>query len=396
MCGLRARAFAEALASRGHEIILVTEPFEQTGEITDLDALPQLIKDHDWTTPCRISTPLASGSSLPSLRDGRYPALVRQALIALHFLRHSGVFEDWCRGTRPYLPVIADAFNPEMIWSVFGHTGCWQMGQELSRIAHCPWIADKKDPWIAFIPAPFRHLIAHRFKDATHLTALSAAHIEMMRHWNADIPATTIYSGIPRSFLSQASGDAAAEATPKTIFLCGSIYDTEALRTVYLSLAQWLDGQPADMAGNISVAYAGADTDMFYAAADPLKGRCAIDSHGLLSLRELHDRQRQAAINLHLHYPPVLFHHKIFELFAAGRPILCYPGESEEVEAIAKQVNAPLYRCRSEAELQDVFDQTLGPNSSHGGAVNQEALAGFSWEEQAVRLEAVFEESRAS
>ena len=78
------------------------------------------------------------------------------------------------------------------------------------------------------------------------------------------------------------------------------------------------------------------------------------------------------------------------------RPILCYPGESEEVAAIAKQMNAPLYRCRSEAELQDAFDQTLGPNFSHASTVNQEALAGFSWEEQALRLEAVFEESRAS
>lgn len=395
VCGLRARAFAEALAAMGHEIILVTEPFEQTGEFTGLDTLPDLFKEHDWTLPCRISTPFISGSSLPAIRDGRYPAILRQPLIALHFLRHGGVFEDWCRGTRPYLPVIAKEFAPDIIWAVFGHTGCWRMGQELARIADCPWVADKKDPWAAFIPAPFRRLIADRFRDAAHLTAISSAHVDMMRRWNADIPATTIYSGVSKSFLSPPPENATTEPATRSILLCGSIYDSEALQAVYQSLAQWLDRQPDALADKISVAYAGADTDLFYAATDPLKGRCAIDGYGQLPLAELHARQRQAAVNLHLHYAPVLFHHKIVELFAAERPVLCYPGESDEAAAIAEKVGAPLYRCQSGADLDEAFERTLGPGAENGGTLNREALAFYSWEEQAVRLQAVFEDVRA-
>lgn len=57
VCGLRARAFAEALTARGHQIILLTEPFEETGAGTELASGPQMIKDHDWSEPCRISTP---------------------------------------------------------------------------------------------------------------------------------------------------------------------------------------------------------------------------------------------------------------------------------------------------------------------------------------------------
>ena len=392
ICALRARAFAEALDARGHQIILLTEPFEQTGASTELAGIPQMIKDHDWLEPCRISTPFVSGSSLPAVREGRYPALLRQGLIALHFLRHSGVFEDWCRGTRPYLPVISEAFEPDVVWAVFGHTGCWHMGQELARVAHCPWVADKKDPWAAFIPAPFRRLIAGRFRDAAHLTTLSSSHLDMMRRWNAEIPATTIHSGIPESFLSPPPENATTEPATKSILLCGSIYDSDALQEFYLSLARWLDQQSADLSGHISVAYAGADTDLFYAAADPLKGRCAIEGHGLIPLAKLHARQRRAALNLHLHYAPVLFHHEIFELFAAGRPILCYPGESDEAATIAEQMGADFYRCGSGEDLIEAFEQTLGPKAATAGTLNREKLALYSWEEQGARLEAVFKD----
>lgn len=392
VCGLRARAFAEILTARGHQIILVTEPFEQTGQVTDLATLPQMIQDHDWATPCRISTPFASGSSLPAIRSGQFPAILRQGAIAKYFWRHSGVFEDWCEGTRPYLPVIAEAFAPEIIWAIFGHTGCWRMGQELAELAGCPWVADKKDPWAAFVPFPFRRLLATRFANAAHLTTLSASHLQMMRRWNSSIPATVIYSGIPKAFLSLPQENPGTEPHNKNILLCGSIYDLESLKDFYASLSGWLEKQSRELASRISVSYAGADTDRFFAATDPLKGQCAIDSHGLLSLDDLHACQRQAALNLHLYYPPTLFHHKMFELFASDRPVLCYPGESDETATISEQIGARLYRCKSEKELDKAFEETLLATDDNHRPINAQSLASFSWEEQAERLEQVFQQ----
>lgn len=392
VCGLRARAFAEVLAARGHQIILVTEPYELTGQISDLDALPDLIQAHDWTVPFRISTPFALGSSLPAIRSGRYPAILRQGAIAKHFLLHGGVFEDWCEGTRPYLPVIARAFKPDAVWAIFGHTGCWRMGQELAGLSSCPWIADKKDPWAAFIPFPFRQLIASKFANAAHLTTLSSRHLQMMRRWNRSIPASVIYSGIPKSFLSQQNEQPAVEQPSKNILLCGSIYDLEGLKDFYVSLSRWLDEQSPELARRISVSYAGADTDRFFAATDPLKGQCAIDSHGLLPLDDLHRWQCQAALNLHLYYAPTLFHHKLFELFAADRPVLCYPGESDETATIAEQIGACLYRCKSEKELDKAFEETLLTTVGNHPSIDAQSLASFSWEEQGERLEQVFQE----
>lgn len=389
VCGLRARSFADALAALGHQVLLVTEPSEQTGQITDLATLSHIIEDWNWTNPCRISTPMISGSSLPAIRSGRYPAILRQGRIALHYLRHSSVFEDWCTGTRPYLPVIAEAFKPDVVWAIFGHTGCWRLGQELARIAGCPWVADKKDPWASFVPAPFRRLIARRFDDAAHLTALSSGHLKMMRRWNANVPATVIYSGIPKAFLPPQPESRTDESIGRNIFLCGSIYDPEALKDIYAALALWLDTQSTHLAGEISVSYAGADTDLFFDATDPLKGKCAIDSHGLVPRDDLHRLQGRAALNLHLYFPPTLFHHKLFELFTAVRPILCYPGESDEAATLAESVGARLYRCREEEDLTATFEETLGTRARTGEFINTDILSSYSWEEQANTLETV-------
>lgn len=393
VCGMRARAFADALAAMGHRIVLLTPPLEESGTGTEAGSLPRLLATHDWSRPCRVAAPFASGSVLPALRTGRCPAGLRHALIAAHFLRHGSVFEDWCAGARPLLPIIAKAFGPDVVWGVFGNTGCWRVAQELARRAGCPWVADVKDSWTAFVPAPFRGILARRFGDAGRMTALSAAHAGMMRRWMPALPAAVVYSGIPREFLALAHDAAEAESATKEILLCGSLYDRAAVETVFSALARWLESRSTEADPPVHVAYAGADGQAVASAARPLDGLCRVEILGRLPLDRLQERQKQAVLNLHLPFAPALFHHKLFELLAAGRPVLSFPGESAEARRIAAAIGARLICCDDRDELERAFSATLGDDAPAGAPLDTTRLAAYSWDEQAKILADVLKEA---
>jgi hypothetical protein len=121
VCALRARSFADALARKGHRLLILTPPLDETGKGSDPAGLADRIAGHDWPKPLHVASPYSPGSPLPRLRAGRYPAGLRQARIALQFLRHGSIHEDWVDGTRPLLAVIAEAFRPDAVWAIFGN-----------------------------------------------------------------------------------------------------------------------------------------------------------------------------------------------------------------------------------------------------------------------------------
>ena len=205
VCGLRARSFAEAMAARGHQIVLMTPPLEETGDGDEPASVSGKLESHDWRAPCRLVAPYRQGSRLPKLRRGDFPGGLRQGLIGLHYLRYGSVFEDWCAGARPFLPAIYESFRPDVVWAILGHTGCWRTGQELASLASCPWVMDVKDSWTAFIPALFRQILARRFNDTAHITALSAAHASLINRWIPGPKTSVIYSGMPSSFVPGAA-----------------------------------------------------------------------------------------------------------------------------------------------------------------------------------------------
>ena len=189
ICGVRARSFADAMASRGHKIILLTPPIEtfeadhyKTQTLTDEQhekyaAETGIKKDkftsHNWNTAMRLVVPYDRNSVLPRLRRGAYLPGARQVRIAYNYLRYGNIYQDWNIAAQPYLEEITNKFCPNIIWAIFGHTGCWRMAQNLAKRAHCPWIMDVKDSWTSFIPNVFRTHLAKRFSDAAYMTTLS-------------------------------------------------------------------------------------------------------------------------------------------------------------------------------------------------------------------------------
>lgn len=391
VCGLRARSFADSMAARGHQIVLLTPPLNETGSGPDARSIGDALGHHDWQKPYRLTVPHEPDSYLPKVRRGDMVSGLRQALIGFHYARHGSVYEDWCRGARAYFPALRESFGPDVVWAVFGHTGCWRAGQELAAIASCPWVMDAKDSWTAFIPALFRRLLARRFGNAAHITALSAAHASQIRRWFPGHQCTVVHSGLPASLVSGKVSGPPESSKSKSIFLCGSIYETAHLETIAESLARWLDHQEKDMAHTIRLAYAGSETEAFMSSVRPLSNHCAVETLGHIPLDRLHAEMKTAAINLHLYFPPVLFHHKLFELIAANRPILAFPGESDEAQSIAGKTGARLYRCETADDLMHAFDAVLGKEAEAQPSISFEQLSRYSWENQAKVLETALE-----
>ena len=154
-------------------------------------------------------------------------------------------------------------------------------------------------------------------------------------------------------------------------------------------MAHWLDIHDTDGSTEFRLTYAGADTEKFLSAARSLPKRCSVEALGHVGLDQLHARMRTATINLHLYFSPVLFHHKLFELIAANRPILCFPGESDEAQNIADETGARLYRCATGEQLLAALDQALGSDGTDKSAISAEKLSRYSWDGQAEILEDV-------
>ena len=114
------------------------------------------------------------------------------------------------------------------------------------------------------------------------------------------------------------------------VVLIGGLYDEEHVRGFLAALGAWLGTlDPADRE-QVELVYAGASRDLLEAelAARPLHCRTRIN--GYLPLDDLGQLCRSAALNAYI-WSPGTFHHKLLELLACRRPVLCFPGERPEI-----------------------------------------------------------------
>lgn len=379
----RLREFAQAMAGRGHRVVLFTEtlgggPAMSIGEVAArLDA-------QDWSRPLVVACAPRPAPLLGALRDGRLPRPLRMALIAGLYLAHGGVFPDWWAGARPYLRVLAKRFQPQACWATFGNTEALRIAQALARDSGCPWVMDVKDAWDVFLPAPLRRRVARRFADARAVTALSDAYVGHTA-WRFPAPATVIRSGFPLALLCRPPAEGPA---PARITLTGSVYAAATLDGLIRGVRGWLDTLPPGERGAVTFTYAGTDHARVAQAAGTLG--CTLDVRPFIPLDELAALQRDSFINLYACIGvPGRFHHKLFELLAAGRPIACLPAEGPEALDLVARTRGRLASCGDADAVAGAIGQAWAARSLGPVDVDRDILADFSWERQAERLEAV-------
>lgn len=380
VCGTRAREFANTLARQGHRIVLLTETLRRDDAAPDLAALSKALAVHDWAQPFRLAIPPQPAPILQALRASRLPEAVRAVVIVYQYLVRGGMFTDWRDASRRYWQVLAKAFQPDVTWGVFGNTDAWAIAQGIARQAGCPWARDIKDQWTVFVPALFRQVLAWRFADAAATTALSRANAEDAAAWLPE-PATAIHSGVPDELVSAPRQEAEASGSFR-ITLVGGIYDTEALKNLIAGLALFL---ASSRCGGVEFDYAGTDGERIRRALQTVTGM-SVQVHGQLPFAAYWRLIARSHVNVYLRTPNSgWWHHKIVELLAVRRPILCIPGEIDEARELAQRVHGQLISAATPAATSAALQMIWRAQNSSPpeGAAELKEL---SWDVAARRL----------
>ncbi|HDH07922.1 MAG TPA: hypothetical protein ENG96_00395 [Gammaproteobacteria bacterium] len=379
---MRVRCFADVLAQKGHQIVLLTRTLNDTEASKPAEQVASELLSHDWSRPYHLACAPLPDPRLQALRRGGLLRPVRMAIIAWHYLFRTGVFSDWAEGSRPYWQVLAELFRPEVTWGTFGNTDTLAVARGIARLAGAPWAMDVKDSWDPFIPWLLRGILAKRFGDAAVITVNSLFQAERSRRWFSQEP-SIIYSGVPAHLIELPLNFPQEDGF--RITLIGSAYNGENLEVFVSGLRVWLSGLRPPERSKVTFSYAGADVKAVERACTDLANLCRIELHTYLELDKLMRLCMASNVNCYL-WSPRGFHHKLIELFCCRRPIISFPGEYAEAFVLAKETRGDFNCCKTENELVCCFGLLWSKRGKPQVIGDTSALCRFSWDAQGDRL----------
>lgn len=379
VCATRMREFATALSKRGHEIILFTETLDSSPTREPVQKTWARLRQHSFDEPLHMAAAPAGFPLLKLLRQGRLPWGLRQLIIFWYFWRHQGVFTDWRNSSRPYLQLIADEFKPNIIWSTFGGSDCWNIAKDLSGMAGCPWVADIKDIWDVFIPSPFKQSLARSYKDACALTTFSDFHRTRSTPFFT-MEKFTLYSGLDTHVMASTP---IQDGDLFQISLIGSVYNRTHLETALQTIETWTVAE-ALTGKRVKLVYAGTAKTEVQSILDRLNPSFDVALQSYLKREDYYSLLKSSDVNMYIRSEKA-FHHKVFELIAARRAVICYPAETDEVMREAKKRRSPYYSCESADDIQ----RALRATSVGQELASEDHIIQLDWTARAVILERV-------
>lgn len=374
---LRMRMFAEHLSKRGDKVVLLSDRYDSADTGTSPAVFPDLVRSHDWSAPLSVATAPAAGIFLSEAREGKLPLGLRQGVIAWSYFMYGGIFKDWRDAAAPLGSTIARIFQPDITLATFGNTDAWAIAEMIAKEAGSPWIGDFKDSWSHFIPSGFRRRTARRFAGMAHMTTFSSSHRLEASRWFST-PMTVIYSGHDNAGV-QSTGMSSRPG--RDIVLSGSLYGLPHVDTLYEGVRRFVTEHGR---ADIRLIYAGNDGRTFERTANVLAGICETEDLGYLPADELASLQARALANVYVFNPRSLFQQKVLELFAANRPVIAIPGESDEAADIALQVGGILHRTDDPESVAAALRTSVDDRPVLGGAIEA-----YSWAAQTNRLREV-------
>ena len=357
----------------GHRVVLLVEAYPEDLKVPKVEELENNLAQHNWLRPFILPCRAQGSQKARRAREGKGSAISRSATILKSFLVDGGMFPDWQSGAEVYFDTLSRVFLPDVIWATFGNTDSWVLAQKLSRLSNCPWVADFKDNWGAFLPYGLKALMANRFQDAAHMTVLSETQLHDANRWFRG-QKTVLYSGVePVSQPSLSPGF--------RILLTGSIYNTEHLVELVMGLRNWLE---ISQFKGVEFCYAGNEGPVVERISGLLKDFCHRQFLGFMPSDSLAKIQSSVALNMYVYRGSGFFHHKSLELIAAGPPILSYPGESPETRRLASSTGCKLFACESQDQVIDAMNTV----ASDKYCPNERSFPSqFTWKSRAKVLE---------
>ena len=307
-------------------------------------------------------------NGLSQARRGELPGLAGKALLSMHYLFYGGVHRDWQEGVRRCLPVLAESFQPDVVWATFGNATSWQIARDIAGESACPWVADLKDHWQSFIPAVLRRPLASRYGDAAAFTAFSDDHVSTIREWFRR-PGQVVYSGIDPALYPE-------QALPaQTITLTGAVYDEVDLAVLIDGIEAAVREMEAAARQEVRFCYAGYDADMVRAQTTGLEKLITVDIREQQPLGAWLEVLSGAAVNCYVKSNRT-FHHKIFDLAGAGNPVLTVPPETDEARNIAALAGVTLSGAVTAGEVAELVQAALSKSGADSPVDRSGAVMG--------------------
>jgi glycosyltransferase involved in cell wall biosynthesis len=386
VAGMRVPYLGREMSRRGHQVLLLTSTLAESDRASlQPQQLREAIARHDWSQPLHLAVPPRPDAALRAVRDGSLPAPARRVVTLYYQLRHLGVFEDWVAGCEPYAAALAAAWDPDLVWGTFGSTGTLKVAQRIARRSRVPWVIDFKDSWSYFLHPWLRSYVAWRFRDASAATANAEFTRSIARRWFDPLETTVIYSGVADVFFEEEPTSGTGPANE--LLLVGGVYSESRLREFLTALQAWLDGSPPPVRESVRLTYFGADGARVRRVVDAMRLSCAVEVQAFVRLPEMARRCRDALACCYIKYEET-FHHKLLELLVAGRPVICYPAETEESLALCRSFRTPMLSCASAGALGEAFSRAWQLRGEPRAASGRSP---WTWAARAAELEAVLE-----
>jgi hypothetical protein len=383
---MRIKYFAEALAKKGHQIVLLTATKNDNDQVKSPERVEKELASHDWTKFYHLACPSLKINSLDAARNGNLLVPIRKLVVAWHFLFHDGVFCDWTKGSLPYWPVIIRAFKPNVTLGVFGNSDSLAIARGIAKMGGGPWVIDMKDNWKRSIPGILRSILARRFRDATAVTTNSLFFGDVSKEWFPHNP-VTIYSGVSPTVIKKR---AFKKNHKFRIMLIGSLYNKSNLNIFIEGIFRWLENLSSSERNSVIFTYAGTNFEAVQKVTNKLKTRCELEINPYLNAKDYFQLCVNSSVNCFL-WSPTGFHHKLIELFFCRRPIIIFPGLSEEEKMLANKTKAKLFHSTNIEELINSFQELWLSRNESIEFCDPKELARYTWESQSEKFEKILD-----
>lgn len=331
------------------------------------------------------------GLSSPD-RPGALPASTRIVKLARYFLSYPDPLKGW-------MPFALEAVkelrrqNRQMdaIVTTFPPVPVHLIGRAAKSILGCPWIADFRDLWTQNLADRTPRFLQIGLEKRTLQTA--DALVTVSAPWADRLqqryPEKKVYT-IPNGFDPD---DFRSPQPPLTrefsITYTGQLYLDRRDPTLLFQVASNLIQQGAIPASEFRIRFYGPVEPWLPALVQKFGLQQVVELHGPVARKDVFDHQRESQILLILPWSASTEtgHHsaKLFEYFAAARPILAVGGNRGVLTEALQETGAGVHAL-SEPELRAFLVRAFDDYKKHGRvpySANQQAIEQYSHPEMA-------------
>ena len=280
-------------------------------------------------------------------------------------------WQSWVLPSALQAAVALAGDEPDVLFSTSPPHSTQLLARGLQALFNCPWVADFRDPWVA---NPFRGFTVPRLLEVD--AALERGVIEaadriitntpaLERDFRRRYPDLDHFHTITNGFAAEQFTPAEAGAKPRVpdsaqplrIVHLGHLYGLRTGRPLLRGLAR-LKRDDADLFARVQVRLIGAidDREGFLAEREERGVTEALECPGSLPHEEALRVQREADVLLILGVedprPEIQVPGKLYEYFAAGRPVLTCSRRGGAIEEVLRMAQVPF----EQAEPDDPAD----------------------------------------